>query len=194
MSTSPESAELVKHRLVLEQEARKWDYRKLELQYLEAGQHLRSLNQLMWQVPGMAIAITGGLWYGATTVESSLPRTWVFVFTAIVDLLTVAVLWRLRERIQSNIDQQSNFSGQPGNKDGRKGTVVACWSFALLTAALMSGFAAYYPEALAKKRVSEQSSTRHDVIVEVLPQQCVSPKPLGIPFKTTPKTTRPCTP
>jgi hypothetical protein len=194
MSTSPESAELVKHKLALEQEAHKWGYRKLELQYLEAGQHLRSLNQLMWQVPGMAIAITGGLWYGATTVESSLPRTWVFVFTAIVDVLTVVILWRLRERIQIHIDHQSNFSDQPGKKDGRKRTVIVCWSFALLTAAFMSMVAAYYPEALAKKPAIEQSRTRHDVVVEVVPQQCVSPRPLGLPLKTTPKTTRPCTP
>lgn len=194
MSTSSESAELVKHQLALDLEARKWDYRKLELQYLEAGQHFRSLNQLMWQVPGMAIAITGGLWYGATTVESSLPRAWVFVFTAIVDLLTVAVLLRLRERIQIHIDHQSNFSGQSGNTDGRKGTVVAWWSFALFTAAALSALAAYNPEAFVKKPAPEQSRMRHDVVVEVVPQQCVSPRPLGVAFKTAPKTTRPCTP
>ncbi len=45
----------MKHRLASDLEERRWQFKTLELKYLEAGQHLRSLNQLMWQVPSMVI-------------------------------------------------------------------------------------------------------------------------------------------
>ena len=85
-STSPKSIEIMKHRFASDLEERKWQFKTLELMYLEAGQHLRSLNQLMWQVPSMVIAITGGLWYGATTVDELQARTVVLAFAAVFSL------------------------------------------------------------------------------------------------------------
>lgn len=135
----------------LEQEARKWEYRKLELQYLEAGQHLRSLNQLMWQVPGMAIAITGGLWYGATTIDAEIPRSWVLGFAAVVDVLTIFIIWRLRSLIEIQIGHQRSFEGAENNKDRWKRVVITCWTLALAAAAVVSGAGAVHPSALTKK-------------------------------------------
>ena len=90
----------MKHRLASDLEERKWQFKTLELKYLEAGQHLRSLNQLMWQVPSMVIAITGGLWYGATTVDELQARTVVLSFAAFFSVLTIVIIWRLRQLIQ----------------------------------------------------------------------------------------------
>ena len=59
-------------------EAIRWYQKLQEITYLEAGQHMRALNQLMWQIPSFVIAVNGGLWYATTLAnESSLPvLTW----------------------------------------------------------------------------------------------------------------------
>lgn len=152
MTISNKSAEQLKHRHSQELEAQKWAYKKEELQYVEAGQHLRSLNQLMWQVPGMAIAITGGLWYGATTIDTETPRTWVLGFVSIVDILTIVIIWRLRRLIELHIGHQRDFSGTSSSTlDPAKGTVVACWTIALLAAAIVSALGAAFPSTIGKK-------------------------------------------
>lgn len=189
MSTPTKNVELLKHRLALELEGRKWEYRRHELQYLEAGQHLRSLNQLMWQVPGMAIAITGGLWYGATTVDSETARAWVFGFVATVDLLIVAIIWRLRALIQIHINHQSEFAGRERKKDFWKGTVITCWILAILVAAFVSIGAALNPAVVNKNKTVDKLSPCCNVTLEIPPEQCLPPhKHVFFPKK------RPCTP
>lgn len=148
--TTPQTLELLKYRLNARLEAQKWRYRQQEIQYLEAGQHLRSLNQLMWQVPGMAIAITGGLWYGAANVAAEAPKAWVLGFVALVDLLTVVTLWRIRFIIGKRIDEQRNFTDSKPGKDRWRNTVIGCWTISLLAAAGVSALGAGNPELLAK--------------------------------------------
>lgn len=192
MSTSAKNAEVLKHRLAIELEAHKWGYRKLELQYLEAGQHLRSLNQIMWQVPGMAIAITGGLWYGATTIDSDAPRVWVLGFATIVNLLIVIILWRLRALIEVHICHQSNFAGIDPHKGGWKRTVITCWTIALLAAATVSGVGAWNPTAVAKRPTLEKPASCCDITIDLPPQQCTSPSPRPAPRKAAPQQKTPC--
>ena len=162
-----------KHALALE--AQRWEYRKRELQYLEAGQHQRSLNQLMWQVPGMAIAITGGLWYGATTSDAELPRVWIFGFTVIVDLLTVVILWRLRDLIEVHIKQQQNFNSIIGvrTKWPRR-TVISCWTIALISAATVSGFGCFYPGAVSKLKSQERSEIQCNLSIDLALKRCTA--------------------
>lgn len=150
-TTSPKSIEILKHRLASDLEERKWLFKKLELQYLEAGQHLRSLNQLMWQVPSMVIAITGGLWYGATTVDELQARTVVLTFAAVFSLLAIRIIWRLRQLIQMHIDRQSQFS--PGNDVPRdRHVVIRYWSAALVASTIVSTLGACNPSYLSKKQ------------------------------------------
>lgn len=185
---SSKADELLKHRLATELEAQKWAYKKQELEYLEAGQHLRALNQLMWQVPSMSIAITGGLWYGATTVDSELARIWVFIFVAIVDALVIVVLWRLRRLIDIHIDLQRNFSGLGKSDDPWRKLVIKCWIGAL-AAAIVSAVGAVHPEALNKDKAPEKTTLCCNVTLDMLPQQCpASPARTVLPKK------RPCTP
>lgn len=153
-NTANKTAEQLKQRHALELEAQKWNYKKDELQYLEAGQHLRSLNQLMWQVPGMVIAITGGLWYGATTVESELPRTVVLLFAALFDILTILIIWRLRDLIEKHITLQRSFSPSLDSASKGKKTVIICWSVALIAAAAVGLVGAAFPSSLTKKAVA----------------------------------------
>ncbi|HCF1128981.1 TPA: hypothetical protein NH771_004737, partial [Pseudomonas aeruginosa] len=70
-----EALETLKHKNAQELELMKWKFKKEELSYLEAGQHLRSLNQQLWQVPSMVIAITGGIWYVAASTSGDFPKT-----------------------------------------------------------------------------------------------------------------------
>lgn len=153
MAGSPKDLETLKHKLSLQLEATKWRYRQAELQYLEAGQHLRALNQLMWQVPGMAIAITGGLWYGASTVEAESAKAWVLGFVALVNVLTAFVLRRLRHLIGIQIELQRDFAGLPKEEPAGARTVVWCWTVALVSAAVVSGIGACNTAALSKAKV-----------------------------------------
>ncbi len=151
-TTSPKSLEILKHRLSSDLEERKWRFKTLELQYLEAGQHLRSLNQLMWQVPSMVIAITGGLWYGATTVDEFQARTVVLSFAAVFSVLTVVIIWRLRHLIQMHIDRQHLFSPDNEKAPRSKYVVIGCWTTALLGSAIVSTLGACNPSYLSKKQ------------------------------------------
>ncbi|MEH5140584.1 hypothetical protein [Enterobacter cloacae] len=72
----------------------KWQQRIQEISYLEAGQHMRALNQLMWQVPSLVIVINGGLWYG-TTLVSDLAARLIFFMITFFDILSVITLYRL---------------------------------------------------------------------------------------------------
>ncbi|MDN3578280.1 hypothetical protein QWZ03_16040 [Chitinimonas viridis] len=173
-----------KHALALE--AQRWEYRTRELQFLEAGQHQRALNQLMWQVPGMAIAITGGLWYGATTLETEAPRVWVFGFTAIVDFLTVVILWRIRSLIEVHIEHQRGFS-PPESAEAKskcswrwacawpKRTVITCWTIALLAAAAVSIAGAFHPSAVSKPKTQEPTRACCNVSIDLPTQRCEVP-------------------
>lgn len=158
-STFPKSIEILKHRLAIDLEQRKWQLKTLELQYLEAGQHLRSLNQLMWQVPSMVIAITGGLWYGATTVNELQARTVVLSFAAVFSVLTIVIILRLRQLIQVHIDRQQLLS--PDNVKVPRGryVVIGCWITALLGSAIVSSLGAWNPSYLSKKHAFPEKAT-----------------------------------
>lgn len=190
MTTPTLNTEKLRHKLALELEARKWEYRRLEIQYLEAGQHFRSLNQLMWQIPGMAIAITGGLWYGASTVTADQPRAWVFSFVAIVDVLTIVILWRIRHLIQNHINYQSLFAGKAIQDEGKR-TVIKCWSATLFAAAVISVVAACNPEVFVTKQVPDKSVCCN-ITVDLQQQECKSIIHNPAPQRRTPRKQTPC--
>ncbi|UHH10131.1 hypothetical protein LU699_18065 [Luteimonas fraxinea] len=180
MNPTPlESIEILKNRLASELEDRKWGFRQRELQYLEAGQHLRSLNQLMWQVPSIVIAITGGLWYGATTVEDPRARIAVLIFAAFFSLLAIRIIRRLRRLIQTQIDKQDQFSAETPNTAGPKNIVINCWTAALLGSAIVSLLGASHPSSLSKKLAPSKEADRSALRIEVvakpaLPRLCIA--------------------
>lgn len=166
MNDSPKKLERLKYQLSSKLEAQKWDYRKQELKYLEAGQHLRALNQIMWQVPSMAIALTGGLWYGTTLLDSAKPRIALLLFAFLVNFVTIFVLFRLRSIIEKQILIQNRFAeGVPlktdepdSPKKERDRIVVKCWSALLVGAAILSVAAAFSPSELSAKKTDSSGT------------------------------------
>lgn len=89
----------------------KWHQRIQEVAYLEAGQHMRALNQLMWQVPSLVIAINGGLWYG-TTLVSEVAARYIFFMVFIFDIMSIITLYRLRSLLELKINFQNKVEDQ----------------------------------------------------------------------------------
>nr|WP_298146404.1 hypothetical protein [uncultured Pseudomonas sp.] len=157
--TDEAKLEAIKYQNAIELEKQKWQFRKQEMAFLEAGQHLRALNQQLRQVPGMVIAITGGIWYGSLSISDESARSLVLLFAAAVNLLTIRIIWRLRTIIDIQITLQNNFN-QIRRKHG-KNTVVWCWSLLLLFAFSLSMLAAAYSSTAitTKPKASEASIT-----------------------------------
>lgn len=147
--TDQAELEAIKHQNAIALEKQKWQFRKQELAFLEAGQHLRALNQQLWQVPGMVIAITGGIWYGSLSLPDESARSLALLFAAIVNLTTIRIIWRLRKIIDIQISLQNKFN-EIKRKHGRN-TVVWCWTALLLSASTLSLLAAAYPPTTNSK-------------------------------------------
>ncbi|HHB7301285.1 hypothetical protein CMV52_14365 [Klebsiella pneumoniae] len=154
----------------------RWHQKLQEITYIEAGQHMRALNQLMWQIPSLVIAINGGLWYASTLVnEASL---WmIFGFLTIFDLLTICTLFRLRALIGKKITKQNDIedstknsilqdlshrsgiitSPTPAPKKELKYIVVGCWTICLLLCALINMHGFLNPSTFSKSNKNNKS-------------------------------------
>lgn len=65
--------------------------------YEQNYQQFRSLNQIMWQIPVLAMTLTGGLWFGVSKIEDNYLLACVLLLTAVVgNLALVIVLYRFR--------------------------------------------------------------------------------------------------
>lgn len=129
-------AELEKHQMNLALEAKKWEYKKQELAFVEAGQHIRSLNVILWQVPSMAIAITGGLWYGISLFDQEAVKIAALILTSLVDLVTVRIIWRLRAVMSKYLTAQLSFQSLTDAGE-TKHVIIWCWTVILCAAALL---------------------------------------------------------
>jgi len=165
-----EDLEALKHKNAKELEHIKWQFKKDELSYLEAGQHLRSLNQQLWQVPSMVIAITGGIWYGAASISGDLPKVLALSFAAIVNLLTIPIVIRLRQLIKKHITLQLTFNMLKDSKGNY--TVITCWILLLLTAAGLSIAAASNTEKISNENKKNEPQITNNYLypqkIEVL--------------------------
>lgn len=148
--------EALKHENAKELELIRWRFKKEELSYLEAGQHLRSLNLQLWQVPSMVIAITGGIWYGAASVSADMPKMLALLFAAAVNVLTIPIIIRLRQLIKKHINAQLAFNNVNDSRGNY--TVITCWILLLLTAAGLSVAGALNVEKISteEKRINPQ--------------------------------------
>ena len=65
--------------------------------YEQNYQQFRSLNQIMWQIPVLAMTLTGGLWFGVSKIEDRPLLAIMLLLTAVVGNLTLAaILLRFR--------------------------------------------------------------------------------------------------
>ncbi len=73
-------------------------FEKDKVCYAQNCETFRSLNELMWQVPLIAITVTGGLWFGVGTISNlgRISKTAILFLTWMVNWGLIAVLYRVR--------------------------------------------------------------------------------------------------
>ena len=65
--------------------------------YEQNYQQFRSLNQIMWQIPVLAMTLTGGLWFGVSTIDDNAMLVTVLLLTAVMgNVMLCGVLVRFR--------------------------------------------------------------------------------------------------
>ena len=60
--------------------------------YEQNYQQFRSLNQIMWQIPVLAMTLTGGLWFGVSRILDRPLLSMTLLLTAVVGNLTLAII------------------------------------------------------------------------------------------------------
>jgi len=122
--------------------------------YEQNAQHLRALNQFLWQVPTIAITLTGGLWYGVTKIDSLIVREGLLAFAALSDVLLVFVVFRVRFLFGQYLAAQRGFNPRFEIKSEKgpwifpSGTVVGCFVVLLLAGAAGSSYGAWHLKAI----------------------------------------------
>lgn len=81
--------------------------------YKEHQQSFRSLNQQMWQIPVIAMTLTGGLWFAVNSLESDSIQRAALLFLASAGNFGLAiVLWRVRSLMQRLLTKMQKFEGE----------------------------------------------------------------------------------
>ncbi|WP_430436047.1 class I SAM-dependent methyltransferase [Oceanibaculum nanhaiense] len=60
--------------------------------YEQNYQQFRSLNQIMWQIPVLAMTLTGGLWFGVSKIEHRPLLTIMLLLTAVLSNITLSII------------------------------------------------------------------------------------------------------
>ena len=113
--------------------------------YEQNFQQYRAMNQIMWQVPLLAITITGGLWYATLNVTGVQDfKRPIFLLAFVLDVALIAVLWRVRHVMSAYMVKIESFNPGSFVKASGRGlfnwpyTVVSAFSLALAIAAFGS--------------------------------------------------------
>ena len=112
--------------------------------YEQNFEQFRSLNQIMWQVPVIAMTLTGGLWFGAASV-GSMPgfQYLLLLLAAVSNLGLIFVLTRLRQVMNAYLTaieqfNPSTFVAAKGEGFLGRAPVVTTFRILLLMSALIS--------------------------------------------------------
>ena len=116
--------------------------------YEQNCENFRDLNRMMWQVPMMAMTLTGGLWYGIGTIEEIdvALRTLLLSFAAVANVALVLVIQRVRSVMDAYLGRIREFC-PPSFADSRhakhtrwlpEGGVCNTFSVFLCVSALMN--------------------------------------------------------
>ena len=116
-----------------EDAARKEAFDREKVCYEQNFQQYRAMNQIMWQVPLLAITITGGLWYAALNVTGVQDfKRPIFLLAFVLDAALIAVLWRVRHVMSAYMVQIERF--HPGSFVKASGRGLFNWPFTVVTA------------------------------------------------------------
>lgn len=101
----------------------------------------RALNQIMWQVPVLAMTVTGGLWFGAATLrEMSGFQTILLALAGVANLGFVVVLIRLRYVMQKYLEAMKGYHAT-SFVETKGGWVAGTFCLLLLLSAIASAVA-----------------------------------------------------
>jgi len=80
--------------------------------YEQNCESFRSLNQIMWQVPLIAMTLTGGLWFGVSNFVDAHPwiRVALMTLASIGNFALCVVLWRIRYIIGEYLEKIRAFN------------------------------------------------------------------------------------
>jgi hypothetical protein len=87
------------------------DLERAKLCYEQNCEAQRSLNQIMWQIPVIAMTLTGGLWYGVASLNTiDIPVKYgLLLFAVIADLLLILVILRVRSVMAAYLQKIKEF-------------------------------------------------------------------------------------
>jgi len=71
-------------------------FEREKLCYQQNFEQFRSLNQIMWQVPIIAMTLTGGLWFGVAKIDVQSAQCALLVLAVLGNSGLIAVLHRTR--------------------------------------------------------------------------------------------------
>ena len=81
--------------------------------YTQNYEQFRALNQIMWQIPVLAMTLTGGLWFGVSQIEQNKLLVTVLLLTAVAGNLALSmVLVRFRHVMECYIEWLRNTGEQ----------------------------------------------------------------------------------
>ena len=80
--------------------------------YEQNCKQMRSLNQIMWQVPIIAMTLTGGLWYAVGTVKgvNDISRGVLLAYSGLANLGLVLMINRVRDVITHHLEKMNAFN------------------------------------------------------------------------------------
>lgn len=131
----------------LEELDRREKFEREKACYEQNYQQFRAMNQIMWQIPIIAITLTGGLWYAVSTQQGiALFRAPALFLGAVLDLALIIVLIRVRYVMGAHLERlrafyPDGFVEAAGTEEGaslfhRRKVVLYAFNVALGIAAL----------------------------------------------------------
>lgn len=135
--------------------------------YNQNFENFRSLNALMWQIPLIAMTLTGGLWFGVSSIKDMpLMRAGLLLLSAVGDFGLIVVLARLRHIIGCYLDWVKDafprgYVDAPGkNWRTKPETVKTAFQMMLLLSGIISAvlFVAAMPQAVSSLRTADSKT------------------------------------
>lgn len=117
--------------------------------YDQYSESFRNLNTQLWQVPIIAMTLTGGLWFGIHTAQmDDFMSTAILSFCGLCDIMFIVILYRVRLIMSLLLEKIALFNPEfaidtnntnKGNSLLRKDNlVISLFSLMLLFAAMIS--------------------------------------------------------
>lgn len=136
--------------------------------YNQNCEQFRSMNQIMWQVPVLAMTLTGGLWFGAGQLKDyTAIRFLLFVLAGCSDIAFFVVLKRIRFVMGAYLKKieefhPTSFVTADGTGLCKSKTVINTFGILLLGAAVVSFVGAFFVVKTSPEDVTPQPITYYN--------------------------------